>query len=56
MAVNPDPGMVRRWVEDSCQAQILPVGVSDEEATGRAGTLLREGRRPPPAPTDAKPA
>jgi hypothetical protein len=54
MAVNPDPEMVRRWVEASCRAQGLPVGVSDGEATGRAGTLLREGRRPPPAPTVAK--
>jgi hypothetical protein len=53
MAVNPSPGMVRRWVEASCQAQGLPVGVSDGEATGRAGTLLREGRRPPPAPVRA---
>ena len=53
MAVKASPEMVRRWVERSCQAQGLPVGVSDEEATGRAGTLLQEGRRPPPAPVRA---
>ena len=53
MAVRASPGMVRRWVEASCRAQGLPVGVSDGEAVGRAGTLLREGRRPPPAPVRA---
>jgi hypothetical protein len=54
MAVNPAPGMVRRWVEASCRTQGLPVRVSDGEAVGRAGTLLREGRRPAPAPRDAR--
>lgn len=43
------PEMVRRWVERSCREQGLAVRVSDGEAVGRAGTLLREGRRPAPA-------
>ncbi|MFH1331061.1 MAG: hypothetical protein ABIJ48_10480 [Actinomycetota bacterium] len=53
MAVKADPGLVRRWVERSCRAQGLEVAVSDGEAVGRAGTLLQEGRRPPPAPVSA---
>jgi hypothetical protein len=41
-----DPEVVRRWVEESCEAQGVAVRVTDREAVERAATLLREGRRP----------
>lgn len=51
MAVKgPFPEVVRRWVERSCLAQGVAVRVTERGAVGRAGTLLREGRRPGPAP------
>jgi len=42
----PVPGVVRRWVEESCAAQGVAVKVTDEEAVGRVAALLGEGRRP----------
>ena len=35
-----DPEIVRRWVEESCPAQGVPVKAKDREAVERAAALL----------------
>jgi hypothetical protein len=41
-----DPAVVRRWVEESCATQGVPVKVTDPAALHRVGVLLSAGREP----------
>ncbi|MFH1330858.1 MAG: hypothetical protein ABIJ48_09450 [Actinomycetota bacterium] len=46
-----DPGVMRRWMVESCARQGVEVTVTEVEVLGRVSALLREGRRPQlPAP------